>query len=359
MIDPLAPSRPTDTRPALLGGAALLVIILLWALRDLVVLAGISVLLAYALDPVVTALGPIKPGGRGIPRGIAAAIVMLVMVMFAGFALAWLLPQAVGELVKFLERAPAIATDILNRFREWATTNGFATYVDPITEMVRTNLAAMSENAAGIIAAAFGRVFSSLGALLGVAVLPLLSFYLLAEREEVKHSAFRFIPPVLHVRVRGAAGAIDRALRSYVRGQAIVCLVMGTSVGVALTLMRFPYALFLGALVGIAEIVPYLGFLLAATAIVLTGFTLGPLQAVLGLGLYTLINNLVGMLITPRVMGRYLEMHPYVVTLSVLAGAKLLGPGGVLLALPLAAIVQSMISEFAQRSPDEIIVPHS
>ena len=100
--------------------------------------------------------------------------------------------------------------------------------------------------------------------------------------------------------------------------------------------------------IGLAEIVPYLGFIFAALAIALVGFTLGPAQALIGLLAYTIVNNLVGLFITPRVMGRYLKMHPYVVTLSVLAGAKLLGPAGVMLALPLAAIVQAVASQFAK-----------
>ncbi len=360
MLEPTAPERPADTgtAPALLAVAAIVALVLLWALRELVVLVGMSVLLAYVLDPIVSALGPHHARGRGVPRGVAAAIVMLVIVMIAGFALAWLLPQALGELVRFVERAPTIITDILIRVRGWAMANGLSNYIDPITDEVRSSLAGLSHNITGIVGGAIARVFGTLGSLLGLAILPLLSFYLLAEREEVKRSAFRFIPPFLHGRMRSTADAVDRALRSYVRGQAIVCLVMGTSVGLALTLLHFPYSLFLGMLVGLAEIIPYLGFLMAATTVVLVGFTLAPLQAVLGLGAYVIINNLVGVFVTPRVMGRYLEMHPYVVTISVLAGAKLLGPGGVLLALPLAAIVQATISQYAQPvpAPDEIMI---
>jgi len=179
-------------------------------------------------------------------------------------------------------------------------------------------------------------------------VLPLLAFYLLAERADVQRSIARFIPPVFRSRAARLGRAVDRALRSYVRGQAIVCLVMGTAVGAALVALRFPFALILGILVGFGEVVPYLGFLTAAVAIVLTGFSIDPLHAVLGLVVYAVINNLVGTFITPRVMGRYLEMHPFVVTVSVLAGGRLLGPAGAVLALPVAAVVQSVVAELAQ-----------
>ena len=347
VLDPVAAPRPDGSRPVWIGGAAIVALILLWALRDLLVLIGFSVLLAYALDPIVTALGPHRPGGRGLPRAWASAVVMLVVVMVAGVGLSWIVPRAAAELVRLVEGTPAMAGEMLARLRDWANLNGLGRYVDPVTEMLHANLASLGPNAAGLVASGLGRVFGGLGSLLGLAVLPLLSFYLLAEREDVKRSAIRFVPVSYRPRLDRLTGAIDRALRSYVRGQAIVCLVMGVMVGMALALLRFPFALILGILVGLAEVVPYLGFLTAAVAIVLTGFTIDPLHGLLGLGAYALVNNLVGVLVTPRVMGRYLQMHPFVVTVSVLAGARLLGPAGVMLALPLAAVAQSLVSELA------------
>jgi predicted PurR-regulated permease PerM len=127
---------------------------------------------------------------------------------------------------------------------------------------------------------------------------------------------------------------------------------MGGTVGIGLTVIRHPAALFLGAVVGAAEIIPYVGFTVAAIAIVLAGWTVSPLQAFWGVGLYIAINWAVGTVITPRVMGRYLEMHPFLVTVSVLAGSQLLGPAGALLALPAAATFQAVITELAPTSTD-------
>jgi predicted PurR-regulated permease PerM len=227
--------------------------------------------------------------------------------------------------------------------------------VDPAIASITQSFAGTSQNLVGIVGATLARVFGSLGALLGLAVLPILSFYLLAESTQVRQSVLRFIPPAHHSRMHSAAVAVDSALRSYVRGQALVCLIMGVAVGAALFLLRFPFVLLLGTVVGLAEVVPYLGFLSAAIAIVLAGFSMGPLQALLGLVAYSVINNLVGVFVTPRVMGRYLQMHPFVVMISVFAGGKLLGPGGVLIALPVAAMIQSIISELAP-APDAIVI---
>jgi predicted PurR-regulated permease PerM len=157
----------------------------------------------------------------------------------------------------------------------------------------------------------------------------------------------RFVPPNAHTRVAVLTAAADRALRSYVRGQAVVVLTMGTLVGLVLSLLGFRLAFLLGVLAGLGELIPYLGFTVAVLAIVLAGIGAGPTHALAGLAGYVVVNWTVGTFITPRVMGRHLKMHPFVVTVSVLCGVELLGAPGAMLALPAAALIQSLVAELA------------
>jgi predicted PurR-regulated permease PerM len=183
--------------------------------------------------------------------------------------------------------------------------------------------------------------------------LPVLAFYLLAEPTAVRVSALRFVPAGAHGELARLGRAVDRALRAYVRGQAIVCLVMGVAVGASLALIGSPVALLLGLLVGFGELVPYLGFLIAAAAIALAGLTIGPLHAAAGVAIYAFINWAIGTFVAPRVMGRYLKMHPFVVTVSILAGTQIFGPAGALLGLPGAAMLQAVVGELATPSAGE------
>jgi len=106
-------------------------------------------------------------------------------------------------------------------------------------------------------------------------------------------------------------------------------------------------ALLLGLLVGFAEVVPFLGFVVAAIAIALAGLSVNPLHAVAGVAAYVFINWAIGTFVTPRVMSRYLKMHPFIVTVSVLAGTQIFGPAGALLAIPGAATLQALVGELA------------
>jgi predicted PurR-regulated permease PerM len=336
-----------SARSALLW-VAVAVLALGWVLRDLLLLVGYSVLLAYALLPVVAAIE--RPGGRRGPRlsrGVAAAIVMVGLVAVVGWLLALAVPRLATQAAGFASGAPDALARLVQGMRAYGASHGMSAWLDPAIEDVRANLSGLVQNLGGTLVGWAGQGLGGLGQVLGLALLPLLAFYLLAESRAVQASALRFVPEGAHSELARLGGAVDRALRSYVRGQAIVCLVMGVVAGVVLALMGSPVALLLGLLVGFAELVPFLGFLVAAFAIALAGLSVSPLQALAGVAAYTVINWVIGVLVTPRVMGRYLKMHPFVVTVSVLAGTQIFGPAGALLALPGAALLQAVVGELA------------
>jgi len=319
-----------------------------WVLRDLALLVGYAVLLAYALLPAVKAIERMRDRrGRHLPRGVVAGCVMLALVGIVGWLIALAIPRIGAEAAHFASNAPEVMARVVQDLRVYSAAHGLNAWLDPAMESVRADAAGLVQNLGGTLAQAAGRLFGGIGQLLGLALLPLLAFYLLAESDAVQVSVLRFVPEQARTEITRLGGAVDRALRSYVRGQAVVCLVTGVTVAAGLALLHHPGALLLGLLAGAAELIPYLGFIVTASAIALAGSSVSPLQALVGLAVYIGINWAIGTFITPRVMGRYLKMHPFVVTVSVLAGAKLLGPAGALLALPGAAVLQAVIGELA------------
>jgi predicted PurR-regulated permease PerM len=319
-----------------------------WALRDLALLVGYSVLLAYALLPAVKAIERVRdPRGRHLPRGVVAGGLMLALVAIVGWLVTLAVPRIGAEAAHFASNAPQALDRVVQGLHVYAAARGLSDWLDPVVESMRADATGLVQNLGSTIAHGAGRLFSGIGHLLGFALLPLLAFYLLTDSEAVRVSALRFLPEDARSEITRLGGAVDRALRSYVRGQAIVCLVMGVLVSAALALLHHPVALLLGLLAGTAELIPYLGFMVAAISIALAGSTVSPLQALLGLAVYIALNWATGAFVTPRVMGRYLRMHPFVVTVSVLAGAQILGPAGALLALPGAAVLQAVIGELA------------
>ena len=166
-----------SARPIVFGVSAVLLALLLWALRNLVMLVGYSVLLAYALDPIVTALELRRlPRPRRIPRGVASAIVMLGLVLVAGWVLAFAAPRLAAETGRFVGRAPATVERLLLDARSYAEEHHLGGYVDSAIEGARANAPMLLQKVGGAIAAWIGRIFGGLGQLLSLALLPLLAF---------------------------------------------------------------------------------------------------------------------------------------------------------------------------------------
>lgn len=342
--------RESLTRP-FLTVVLMAAMVALWALRDVLILVGFSALVAYAIEPLVTLIGRIRTPRGALPRGWAAALVMLSLAAVGAWAIAFAVPQLGRELTGFVEGAPATLDLLLGTVRGWANERHLTHFLGPLGGSDAMTATDVMGRWGPTLLAKVGAQLANVSALIGLALIPLLAFYLLSEREAVESSVLGFLPEELHLRAHLVVTAIGRALRSYVRGQSVVCLVMGGFVGLALTLLGMPVPALLGTLAGIAEIVPILGFWIAALAIALAGWSVSPGMALAALGAYLVINQLVGFLITPRVMGKHMKLHPFVVTVSILAGGTLLGAAGAVLALPLAAAVQSVVSEFAKRPP--------
>jgi predicted PurR-regulated permease PerM len=342
MKTPLVGAHPTLLRSAVVA------IVVIWALRDVALLVGYSVLLAYALLPMVRAIERLRgPRGTYVPKIVAAGGVMLLLVGGLVWLAALAVPRVVSEAAHFAANAPEILSRLATDMHRYAAGHALGTWLDPTIARMRAQGPLDPERLATAIMTGVSGALGGVGNLLCLTLLPLLAFYLLADSGAVRSSTLRFIPEASRSEILKLGWAVDRALRSYVRGQAVVCLVTGLSVGIGLALMHHPAALLLGLLAGAAELIPYLGFLLAAGAIAFAGSGVSALQAVLGVSLYVSLNWAIGTFVTPRLMGRYLKMHPFVVTVSVLAGAKLLGPAGALLALPGAAVLQAIIGELA------------
>lgn len=323
--------------------------LLVWALPDVVALLGFSVLLAYALLPAVVLLERVPVGrGRHLSRGTASAIVMLALVGIVGWALALALPRLGAEAAQFASVAPATLRRLLDSLDGWAAAHGYGDVVGPALAQARADLPGLVPQLGGTLARWTGRLVGGIGSLLGFAMVPLLAFYLLADSAAVQSSALSFVPGELRAELRRVGESVNRALLSYVRGQAVVCLVTGAAAALVLALLQFPAALLLGVLAGLAQVIPYVGFTVTIITIALVGLSVDPFHAALGAGVYFAVDWVTGTFVTPRVMERYLKMHPFVVTVSVIVGARLLGPAGALLALPGAAVLQALIASMAK-----------
>jgi len=334
------------------------VLFLVWAVRWVFVLVGFAMLLAYGLDPIVRRLERISIGGWRVGRRLASALLILSLVVVLGLAIAWGAPLLASQVAAFLERLPGQISRLAADLRDQAPVSPWARQLAPALDNLSEDAGTIVPQLAGWLLRGAAGVLVRLQQFLGLLLLPVLTFYVITDGRQLRDQLLKFLPRPVRSSIVESRGRVHKALQSYVRGQAIVCFVMGTVTGLALGIVGMPDVLLLGLLAGLAEIVPVIGATLAALTIFLSGLSLGLPHALLGLGLYVAINWMLGVFVTPRVMGRELKLHPFLVMVSVLAGAQLLGPPGAILALPIAAVTQALAADVVdERRPEGTPAP--
>jgi predicted PurR-regulated permease PerM len=197
--------------------------------------------------------------------------------------------------------------------------------------------------AGGFLAGRLVWALGTLRQLLVLLIVPVLAFYLLKDGSEIAGWLLRWAPERQRASWQRHATSADGALAAYVRGQGLVCLVQAAMLTLALALVGFPYAFVLGPLAGVAELVPFLGATVLDVLLVLIGLSRGGWLWAWGLGSYVVINQVSAYLVTPRLMGRWIRVHPMALLVALAAGAEVAGLFGVLFALPLTAVGAAVI----------------
>ncbi|HEX6971879.1 MAG TPA: AI-2E family transporter [Limnochordia bacterium] len=289
-------------------------------------------MVAYLMYPLV-----VRFEARRVPRPLAILLVYAIFAV-AGvigyYALVPPLARQLRDLVTLLpeqsERLQGMtqgAVDGLNRLQLPAVVRRA---IDRALTRAEDSLDGWAERAAD---ATFG-LFS--GAISLVAAL-VLAYYVLRDRERMLGALLDIVPAV-H---RGAALAllreVDAVIAGFVRGQLIVSLVIGTAIGIGLSLLGVRYALIVGLIAGIFDVIPYFGPLIGAVPAVALALLRSPWTALWAAVLIFAINQLEGSLLSPKIVGNSVGLHPLAVIFAVLAGGELAGVIGMLVAVPAMA----------------------
>lgn len=334
----------TRDRAALVWIAAIVVFFwLLYALSSVMApfVAGIGV--AYFLDPLTD-----KIEERIRSRTLATAIVIITFFGLVGVGGFFLFPLLQSQLAGLAARIP----DVVNAIH-MAAQPVFEQVQAGLTEDQQERLRHAVEQYAGSAVQWFGNVLEGVwsGGLAIVGVLslllisPLVAFYLLRDWDNIVAQINEMLPRSSAGTIREQVLAIDSTLAAFVRGQAIVCLLLATYYGTGLALVGLESGLLVGMLTGLAAFIPYLGVLTGlavSLAIAIVQFdTVQPVlmvAAVIGVG-----HVLEGGFLTPKLLGGRVGLHPVWVLFALMAGATVFGFTGVLLAVPVASVVGVLV----------------
>jgi len=304
---------------------------------------------AYFLDPVCDRLEQWK-----LSRTWATTLVTLVFLVVVVVALLLLVPAIVGQVTGLIERAPRYIELLREQLVAFAATLEARVDAD-LMERARGLLTGFTDKLVAWVTSALAGLVSggvALANLISLLVItPVVAFYLLRDWDRIVEAVDGWLPRAQAETIREQALEVDRILAGFVRGQSTVCLILGIFYAVGLTLVGLEFGLIIGMLAGLLSFIPFVGALVGGAAsigLALVQFddwiSIGIVAAIFALG-----QAIEGNFLTPKLVGDRVGLHPVWVIFALLAGGALFGFVGVLLAVPVAAVIGVLIRFSLQR----------
>ncbi|GAA5169309.1 MULTISPECIES: AI-2E family transporter [Halomonadaceae] len=331
----------------LLGVAAMVWLLVL--LGPILMPFFVGMILAYLGDPLTDWLE-----AKGLSRRLAVSVVFLVLSLCLIVAFVILIPLLGRQLGQLIEALPEmfnwVQTMILPWVREVSGLD-FSTDFDQLRQALMANWKETGTFAAGLLAQV-SRSGLALAIWIGnLALIPVVTFYLLLDWDRLKRHVRDLLPRRYEPTTTRLAIQCDEVLSAFLRGQLLVMLSLGIVYAVGLTLLGIQFGVLIGIVAGLASIIPYLGVIVGlAIAAIVAFFQYGDVLYLLGVAaVFGIGQMLEGMLLQPLLLGDKIGLHPVAVIFAVLAGGQLFGFTGILLALPVAAMVMVLLRYLHER----------
>lgn len=339
----MGPQAASHARYWVLAAAAVLA--LLWVLGDVLLPFVAGAMIAYILDPLAERLQH-----AGLSRATATALIALGALALAVLFLLALVPAVAGQLSALAEAAPQMARRLAAAIAERFP--GLTEEGSPLREAMASLARSIQDQAGTLARGLVASAASVMSLLMFLVIAPVTGFYLLLDWRSMLERIDALLPRDHAETIRRLARESDRALAGFVRGQITVCLVLGGFYTLALWLAGLDYALVVGAVAGIVTFIPYAGAVIGgALSLGLAAFqfwgdwvAIGIVAAIFALGQF-----LEGNVLTPRMVGRSVGLHPVWLLFALASFGAVFGFVGLLVAVPAAAVIGVMVRFAAQR----------
>ena len=320
--------------------AVLFVIAALFVIRDVLFSLLFAVIIASAVEPAIEWLRE-----RRIPRLAGVIIIYLAGLAMFFFLVYLIFPLLLDETRTFSASYPLLEQQIRSGIAQAGTLpllSFFAANVEGLFRIPSQYIEQLGGSIADVAASAFGGIFSFI-------LIVVFSFYLAAQEKGIE-KFLRLVTPLQY-----EPYALDlwsrsqRKLGRWLRTQMLLGVLVGVLIFFGLTILGVNHALFFAILSGLFEIIPVVGPILAAVPAVATAFLVSPLLGVMTTGLYVATQQIESHVIVPVIMRRTVDLSPLIVVLALLVGGKIGGIFGILLAVPITAILVELLNDWDKK----------
>jgi predicted PurR-regulated permease PerM len=308
-----------------------------------------AIFFTYVVFPMVRVLA------RRMPAIVAILIVYAGLAVVAALAFAFLVPALANDAQALVKAYPGIVRNAQAYINDPA--NPVRAHLPPgareYLSGLPLQLGALAQQYAGGAAAGVLTILLSTVALIAtVVVIPVISAYLMLENEALTARAMSAIPPAARPKVTAIVHDFDVLLGGFIRGQFLVGAIVGALITLALLVTHVKYAVLIGVVAGLLNIIPFVGAIVGfVPAVLLALFNDGWQQALIVAACFVGINQLEGHVIAPRVVSESVGLSPLMVIVAILIGGELGGLGGMFLAVPVAGVLRVLAAHLIPRYP--------
>jgi predicted PurR-regulated permease PerM len=330
---------PVETQVKYWGIATAVFLLVMWALGDVILPFVLGMALAYCLDPIADWLE-----SHGFSRGWATGIITFFAMLLFVLAALLFVPLLLGQAAGLIEVAPEVASNL-----QTAMTERFPELGDA-NSTIRRSLATLGDTIRDrgdeLLNAALASFSGLVNAVVLFVIVPVVAFYLLYDWDRMIARIDALLPRDHAPVVRDLASQIDRTMAGFVRGQGTVCLILGIYYAVALMAVGLNFGLIIGFIAGALTFIPYVGALvggLLALGLALFQFWGDWLWIALVWAIFQSGQFVEGNILTPRLVGSSVGLHPVWLIFSLSAFGAMFGFVGLLVAVPVAAMIGVLV----------------
>ena len=339
-------------RLVLVVASVVVVFLLFYIARGALFPFIIGGVLAYVLFPAVKGLERLMPWRNRHPDAARVAAISVIYITALAILiglLALIIPPAVRQSTSLIEDLPTIYTEARAAVEELVER-----FADDIPQDVRDKaeeiVAGLGDTLLSVAQTALGKtlqaVANTFSFIIGLAIVPVLLFYLLKDGERLVSASLSVFPKNARVHAREVVRIVNESLGAYIRAQLLLMLFVGVIVFIGLLLLDIDFAILLGLVAGITEAIPVVGPIIGAVPGIIVTLATAPEKILWVLALYLVSQLLENSLLVPRIQGNAVQMHPIVIMALLIVGSETFGVIGVVAAVPVASVARQVFKYF-------------
>jgi predicted PurR-regulated permease PerM len=308
----------------------------------------VSFAIAFVFNPIAGQLER-----WGVKRSVGTVLLLVVtfgLIVVIGILL---IPNLAKEIQELIHRMPTLAAPVAAFIRSNLLKLLGLFHIDPdrFEQYLLEKFPSGAEQILSSLLKGITGIGTLLSRIINVILIPVLTFYILKDYDRIREWLFGFVPKKYRSSVYFYLWRMNQIMGRYLRGQIIVCAIVGVLSGIGFAIFRIPFAVLLGVIVGLFNFVPFVGFYASLGIALLAGlFTPEPVAAMIKIVIiFLVVQTLESYVLSPKIVGKSVGLHPVAVIFSILLFSSLLGFWGLIAAIPASALIKFLIDEWKRR----------